>query len=137
MPSFSKKHDLHSRVFMRTTISNVFWIWHQPLTWLLVIVAEIWPQIHIQRQILRHIPRSRNQMIRSISDSCPIISDITSLSYLIMSDHTKNRTQNRSLRNLISFLTKEIMYDPSIRSWMIIYDSYNKIITNLFTNASE
>jgi hypothetical protein len=42
-------------------------------------------------------PRARNQMIRSITDSCPIISDIASISYMIISDHTKNRTKNRSL----------------------------------------
>ncbi len=49
-------------------------------------------------------PRSKNQIVRSFTDSCMIISDLRLISYMIIQDHTENRTQNRHLRNLTSIV---------------------------------
>jgi len=62
---------------------------------------EIW----VVGYFCEHCPRSRNQIARSITDSCTIVSDLSPISYMIIQDHTENRTQNRSLRNLISIPT--------------------------------
>jgi len=72
-------------------------------------------------------PRLRNLTIRSITP------DQTPISDLIISDHTKNLTQNRSLWSLISRQAIRSMYGPRIRSCIAIYDSYNKIKKDLLT----
>ncbi len=51
------------------------------------------------------ILRSKNQIVKSVTDSSMIISDLRLISYMIIQDHTENRTQNRRLRNLTSIQT--------------------------------
>jgi hypothetical protein len=88
------------------------------------LVLIIWKLI---KRLLSPLPRSTNLTIRSITDSDTIIPDPTPISDLIISDHTKNLTKNRSLWFLISRQAIRCIYGPTVRSCMAIYDSYNKI----------
>jgi hypothetical protein len=67
-----------------------------------------------------HKPRSENQTLRSVTDSCLIVQDLGVISYMIIQDHTKTHTENRRLRFLISIRTLSLVYGPTIRSYMII-----------------
>jgi hypothetical protein len=73
----------------------------------------------------KHLPRANNHETRSYKIICKIIQVLTQWSCMIISDQTKNRTENRSLGSSYQKHTARFWYD--LHFWsdkIVLYDLF-------------